>query len=97
MKKGLLVTAGAVDEVLVNEDIVQLGSSNLNQLNNAMQQFSGYTKIEQQNNFIELNFALGTAQLDKINEYCFQQGIVLNHLTIKRKSLEAKFFELTNN
>ena len=97
IKKGLLVTAGAVDEVLVNEDIVQLGSSNLNQLNNAMQQFSGYTKIEQQNNFIELNFALGTAQLDKINEYCFQQGIVLNHLTIKRKSLEAKFFELTNN
>ena len=67
LKKGELLTAGAVDEVLVNEDIVQLGSSNLNQLNNAMQQFSGYTKIEQQNNFIELNFALGTAQLDKIN------------------------------
>ena len=27
----------------------------------------------------------------------FNNGVVLNHLNVKKKSLEAKFFELTNN
>ena len=40
---------------------------------------------------------LGSANLAEINKHCFNNGIILNHLNIKKKSLEAKFFELTNN
>ena len=32
--------------------------------------------------------------LHAINQYCFQNGIALNHLQMKKKSLETKFFEL---
>ena len=49
-----------------------------------------------QNN-IQLFFPIGTAKLEEVNRFCFEKGVTLNHLTIKRKSLEAKFFELTNN
>ncbi len=97
MKKGKLITAGAVDEVLVNEDIVQFGATEAGKLFNILQNFPASTKIEMVDNFVQLHFLLGTAQLDQLNKYCFDQGIILNHLSLKRKSLETKFFELTSN
>jgi ABC-2 type transport system ATP-binding protein len=39
----------------------------------------------------------GTAQLETINKFCFERGLVLQHLLLKKKRLEARFFELTNN
>jgi ABC-2 type transport system ATP-binding protein len=30
-----------------------------------------------------------------INQYCFDKGIVLSHLNLKRKSLEKRFLEIT--
>ena len=35
--------------------------------------------------------------MEDINRLCFENGIVLNHLILKKKRLEARFFELTNN
>jgi len=32
-----------------------------------------------------------------VNRFCHEKGIIINLLTPKKKSLEAKFFELTNN
>jgi len=34
-------------------------------------------------------------ELGEINKYCFDQGVVLNHLQLRKKSLESKFMELT--
>jgi ABC-2 type transport system ATP-binding protein len=48
-------------------------------------------------NMIEVAYPYGTANLEKMNRFCFDNGIVLNHLRLKRKSLETKFLELTNN
>lgn len=97
LKKGNLLTAGAVDEVLVNEDIVEISSSDLPALALVAGKLQGYTTIKQQSNCIHLLYSNGTANLEAINRYCFENGIVLNHLQLKKKSLEAKFFELTNN
>lgn len=30
-----------------------------------------------------------------VNKYCFDNGIVLNKLNVKRKSLETRFLEIT--
>ena len=43
------------------------------------------------------HFAPGTAALDLVNQFCFEQGLTLNHLRLRKKSLETKFFELTQN
>lgn len=97
MKKGTLLAAGPVDEVLVNEDIVEVSADNLEQLSNILKDYAGIQQIKQEQQKLQVYFKMGASNLKDINQYCFNNGIVLNLLTIKRKSLEAKFFELTNN
>jgi ABC-2 type transport system ATP-binding protein len=97
LKKGILLTAGAVDEVLTNEDIVELSAANLVLLQSVIQEFPGYTNIKQDKHAVQLFFPTGSAKPEEINRFCFEKNIILTHLTMKRKSLETKFFELTNN
>ncbi len=96
LKKGTLLVDGPVDEVLVNEDIVEVGANDLSELVSALQGMNGYTQIKNNGKVVQLYYAAATAPLESINRHCFNQGIVLNHLQLKKKSLEAKFFELTN-
>jgi len=95
LKKGDLITAGNVDEVLVNEDIVEVSSSDLASLENVLKQMNGYTTIKNTGATIQLFYPAGTSRPERINEFCFQHGIVLNQLHNRKKSLETKFFELT--
>lgn len=97
LKRGVLLTAGAVDEVLTNEDIVEVSSADIDHLHTVLQNFPGSTHSKQEGKLIQLFFPIGTAQLEDINRYCFEKGIALNLLLVKKKSLEAKFFELTND
>lgn len=93
--KGTLITHGHVDEILINEDIVEVGSVNIDQLLIVLKSFPASSSVRKHEQYVEAIFASGEAQLERINEYCFEKGIVLNHLRLRRKSLEAKFFELT--
>ncbi len=97
LKRGTLLTAGNVDEVLANEDIVEVSSQDPAQLHELLKAFPGYTHIKQDGNKIQLFFPIGTAQLEEVNRFCFAKGITLNLLFAKKKSLETKFFELTND
>jgi len=97
LKTGKLVAAGNVTEVLKNEDIVEISANNINGLRLIIESIAGYSSIKQLDNSLQLNFPAGTANLENINHFCFEKGITLNLLLLKKKSLEAKFFELTNN
>lgn len=97
MKHGKLLAAGPVNEVLANEDIVELTSVNPLHLKTVMESFPGYNSLKENGAQIQLYFPIGTAPMEEINRYCFEKGIVLNQLILKKKSLEAKFFELTND
>lgn len=94
--RGKLLTSGHVDEVLVNEDIIEVGAADLALLENAVRSTDGFTHLKKEGNVLQLFFQPGKAKMEDINRHCFQQGIVLNHLQLKKKSLESKFFELTN-
>jgi ABC-2 type transport system ATP-binding protein len=96
LKKGELVATGGVNEILANEDIVEIGAANLTALQLSVEQFSGYTSMKVEDNLIQLFYPIGTINLEGINRHFFNEGIVLNHLQLKRKSLESKFMELTN-
>ncbi len=96
LKKGKLITAGDVNEVLVNDDMVELGAGDLQALQNAMQSFSGHKKLETRDGFLIVLFESGQANIETINQHCFNKGVVLNHLVMKKRSLESKFIELTN-
>ena len=97
LNKGKLITTGMVDEVLTDEDIVELNSNDLSLLQKVIVQFPGVTQVRREDNFVYASLAKGTAKTDDINQYCFSKGIILNHLLLKKKRLEARFFELTGN
>jgi ABC-2 type transport system ATP-binding protein len=96
LKSGELITTGNVNEILSNEDIVEVSSTDNKKLMEILNTMPNKTKVNDDKSTIKIFLPVGTADLSEINNYCFNNGIVLNHLILKKKSLEAKFFELTN-
>jgi ABC-2 type transport system ATP-binding protein len=97
LQKGVLIANGHVDEILINEDVVEVGSSNAQSLLKTLEGYPGSSHVKVHGQHIELFFPNGEAQLENINRFCFEKGQTLNHLRLRKKSLEAKFFELTQN
>jgi ABC-type multidrug transport system ATPase subunit len=96
LQKGKLLTSGAVDDVLVNEDIIEVGASNNQALFDTLKDFPGIKSQALRDNRVQITFNNGPANLEQVNKFCFDHGIVINHLQLKKRSLESKFFELTN-
>jgi ABC-type multidrug transport system ATPase subunit len=97
LQKGQLITAGNVNDVLVNEELVELSAPDMEKLQNILHDLHGVRQIKQYENILQVFFDNGVLDLSSINQYCFEKGVVLNHLQLKKKSLESKFIELTNN
>ena len=97
LKTGKLITTGPVHDVLQDEDVVEVSAADINALANVLQQLGHRTSIDTTNSTVQITLPVGTAKLEDINRLCFEKGIVLNHLLLKKKRLEARFFELTNN
>lgn len=97
LQQGALLTHGHVDEILVQEDIVETGAADNHRLLTVLQQLPNAGKARIQAPYVEVSFAPGTANLEMINRHCFENGVTLHHLRLRKKSLEARFFELTQN
>ncbi len=100
IQKGILKKTGSVKEILAGSTnatptiIVELSAPDLNELKAVMESFPGVTSIRQLRNELMLTCSVeinGVA----INQHCFQQGITLEKLSVKKTSLEDKFLEIT--
>lgn len=94
LKKGDLLVTGSVHGVMHAEGQIEVKAADLVALKQALQQFSGVTRITEDNGYLLLGIQ-NEVQPEAINAYCSRQGIVLSHLLLKKKSLESKFIELT--
>ena len=97
LKLGTLVSAGSVEDVLMDEDVVEASAADLQQLKAVLSNIPGKTTITVTDLTVQVHFPKGTAKPEEVNRYCFDHGVTLQQLTIKKKRLEEKFFELTNN
>lgn len=97
LKTGTLVTSGSVEDVLIDEDVIEVVAADNNKLVSVLNHIPGKTNITIKEQTIQVHFPKGTANPEEVNQYCFNNGIVLQQITIKKKRLEEKFFELTNN
>src|ERR1017187_4674560 len=97
LKTGNLLTTGKVNEVLTDDDIIELSANDLNKLAEILKQLGKNVTMDIKHNTVSLTLPKGTSKLDDVNKYCFERGVILNHLILKKQRLEAKFFELTNN
>jgi ABC-type multidrug transport system ATPase subunit len=100
LQRGQLLMAGDVTEVLMNEDIVELGvpEAQLGRLEEALTGLPGVRQLRRQEGVIQVFLSPGaTVDTGEWNRFCFEKGIVLTHLQLRRRSLESKFMELTND
>jgi len=97
LKSGNLLTTGNVEEVMMDEDIVELSAADLTALTALFRKREQQIIFDERANTLQVILPKGSAKMEDINRLCFENGIVLNHLILKKKRLEARFFELTNN
>src|SRR5690606_11280362 len=96
LKKGTLITSGHVNEIFIHDDVIEIGAEDSQKLSEALSRMQGFKTFQHDDKRVELFYEPGTANLTQINQFFFDQGVILSHLMMKRKSLESKFFELTN-
>ena len=98
IQKGDLKTVGTVAEVLSkNADtnvVIEAGAENLQGLLAAVKTFPGVTNAFAEDGIIRIT-GEPTLTAKDLNRLCFEAGIVLDRLNLKRKSLETTFLEIT--
>ncbi|HXR84923.1 MAG TPA: ABC transporter ATP-binding protein [Hanamia sp.] len=97
LKKGELIVSGKVNEILSNEDMVEVAATDHQKLVEVLNSMNEKSRLIDENSVVKIFFPVGKADLSAVNRFCFDHGVTLNHLTLKKQSLEARFFELTNN
>lgn len=95
LRSGKLLLSGAVNAVISRNDFVELSAADNVQLQAAMLRYPGCTGAEIQGGLIRASFDV-SPDAAAINSYCARQGIWLNYLQLRQKSLETAFLEITN-
>ena len=98
IQKGDLKAVGSVKDILdtktLDETIIELAADDLDALESVIQQMNGLMGTQITNNYLQAVFSNGITAQD-VNRFCFEKGIVLSKLNVKRKSLESTFLEIT--
>ena len=101
IQKGVLKTVGSVSDVLntsgtdiLNSVLIEISAADNGQLKNILQQLTGLESITETEYGLEI-ICPEDISAAKVNRFCFDKGIVLNKLSVKRKTLETRFLEIT--
>jgi ABC-2 type transport system ATP-binding protein len=97
LKSGNLITTGPVEEIMMDEDVVEMSAADLQALVTIFRNMGKGCTLDEKNGTVQVIFPKGTAQMDELNRHCFNNGVTLTQLVLRKKRLEARFFELTNN
>lgn len=100
IQKGVLKTVGSVKEVMhvgggAGTALIEIAADDNEILHATIQLLSGVeAAVITADGLVEVVCA-DTVSAAQVNRFCFEKGIVLNKLNIKRKSLETRFLEIT--
>ena len=98
IQKGELKADGSVKDILdtkkADETVIEIAADDLPALQNIIGQINGLLEVTVADHQLQVVFSNGiTAQ--EVNRFCFEKGIVLSKLNVKRRSLETTFLEIT--
>lgn len=93
LKQGELITQGTVVEVLNEEEWIEINSNSNDILLSLLKSYSGIKSIKEQPKIrVTLH---SNSTIEDLNRACFEQGVILNHISKHKRSLESKFIEIT--
>lgn len=94
LKKGKLLIEGKVEDILSEEQRIEVQSGNLDILYYTLLNHPTKLEVEKTTQSIIVSLPEGITSGD-INAFLFDKGIVLTHLSSKKKNLEMQFLEIT--
>ncbi len=96
LRKGNLIYQGVVKDDFSDGITIQLGAEDQDKLTAKINDLFSPDKISKKGNLVEMKISEIMSTTD-INKKLFDQGIVLNHLSIIEKTLEEQFLEIVKN
>ena len=96
LNKGRKLFDGKVSEVLAISDSFELSARNLEALMQAVKSYPGFQSMTPGDEKIQVYFN-EVVSPDELNQFFFQQGISLTHLSERKRSLEQHFLELLHD
>ena len=93
-KKGRLLAVGAVGSILSDQPTVEIGAVDIEKLFQFLSGSPLVRKLARNANRLILELEPG-GNPGELNRLAFEHGIVLDHLVLKRQSLEVEFLEIT--
>lgn len=101
IQKGVLKTVGSVADLMNGAAVssaanvlVEISAGDNEALQHILPQLAGVETVTEVDNTLHL-ICTDKITGEVINRFCFDNGIVLNKLNVKRKSLETRFLEIT--
>jgi len=92
---GKLIYTGKVDEVSKEQQVVEVGSEDIVNLEKAIVKFSFKKGYDKEHDKIIVTLDNNKSVLD-LNKYLVNSGIIVTHLVIQKKSLERQFLDILN-
>ncbi|UCH14531.1 MAG: ATP-binding cassette domain-containing protein [Bacteroidales bacterium] len=92
---GRLIYSGKVDEVSQEQQIVEVSSQNLTELEKAINKFSLKKSYDNEKDKIIVTLDRNMSVTD-LNKYLVESGIIVTHLVVRKRSLEQKFLDILN-
>jgi ABC-2 type transport system ATP-binding protein len=93
LKQGKCIAQGRVHELLAADEPLVVVCSEAGRLKEALVRAGMSDTVRQDGNRLTIIMKKGQGARE-LNEFSFQQGIILEHLETKKKSLESQFLEL---
>jgi ABC-2 type transport system ATP-binding protein len=93
LKEGKKIGSGKVNELLGKNDLVYLASSNLDELQAAFMNCPHVSNLKRDLRLLVTELKDG-ASIEDINKFAWENNIILNHLELKKESLESQFLEM---
>jgi ABC-type multidrug transport system ATPase subunit len=94
VKKGKLLAVGAVGSILSDQPTVEAGAADIGKLFQILSDTPFVKKITRADKLLILELEPGR-QPEEVNRLAFERGVILDHLVVKRQSLETEFLEIT--
>ncbi|RBL92718.1 ABC transporter ATP-binding protein [Chitinophaga flava] len=96
LRMGKLLRSGSVDVVISRHDYLELSAADNEALSAALQAYPGCTSAQQNGHLVVAVFS-APPDAAQVNSYLAGKGIWLQHLQLRKKSLEKAFLEITND
>ena len=94
IKKGNLLAEGAVSDILTQDDRLEVSAADMENLKQVLSGMNAVRDIKLAKDHFVLTVQDGFTG-EHLNKLLFDQGIIANHVTTKKKSLEDQFLEMT--